>query len=521
MSILDKLGLSDKAKVGTTSSSEFSAEGGTPTFDSIPFRVQPGSSPALNTFVLVFNPNEKNIAHYGRIVEGFEINTKASPGRLQEQEAFNLGRRDLRESDQAPHIVRIMKLEILGELHLENDNLEVREISTLPQTARPVYAIEGDTVPHLLNTPTDDEQGLYIGDVDAGVGSARFLLPNLALSRHMAVLGKTGVGKSYAVGVLIEELFEKKIPIISFDVLGDTRPVATELGGIAKEVGVKDGYALPYSLIGWQELAGFFPNLTVDHLNLAQTAYAKIYDDAIAQLEEGDFQGISYNEFLGEIAHCATEIGSKAKDNAIARVRHALRSPLLTEKSVTWMSEIAKHPFINLYVGHLGQFNRNLAVGATARILQYLRRKGSIPPFVMIIDEAHLFLPSGGTSSSNVVIREMIRTARHDSIGIILVSQSPSSIDRQSLLTCNTRLIFALDPEDLRIVAGQLGDLPTPIIDRIPRLAQGRAIVASGGDLLRHPVQIRIRARKTTKHHANTPDLSQAVKTWNDQKRKE
>jgi DNA helicase HerA-like ATPase len=75
-------------------------------------------------------------------------------------------------------------------------------------------------------------------------------------------------------------------------------------------------------------------------------------------------------------------------------------------------------------------------------------------------------------------------------------------------------MIFALDPEDLRVVAGQVGDLPEETIKRIPRMARGTAVVTSAMDIMHHAVIVKIREREFTKHVAETPDLKEAVEAW-------
>jgi DNA helicase HerA-like ATPase len=87
-------------------------------------------------------------------------------------------------------------------------------------------------------------------------------------------------------------------------------------------------------------------------------------------------------------------------------------------------------------------------------------------------------------------------------------------MDKQILLTCNTRMLFALDPEDLSVVSGQIGDLPEETIKRIPRMARGTAVVTSAMDIMRHAVIVRIREREITTHVAKTPDLQKAVEKW-------
>ena len=44
---------------------------------------------------------------------------------------------------------------------------------------------------------------------------------NKLLTRHVAVLAKSGSGKSYAVGVLLEEILSKKVPLLVIDPHGE------------------------------------------------------------------------------------------------------------------------------------------------------------------------------------------------------------------------------------------------------------------------------------------------------------
>ena len=530
MSIKTILDLQEDALVGETSSSEFSSEGGMPTFDRIPFRVKAGKRPNLNTFVVALRQDDENMAHYGRIITGSELNLRARPGGMQKDDAYGMSRPDIRSSELSPDLVRIMEIELLGEIVIKDGiSLDIMEPTQLPHTGQPVYELPATIIPKLLGIPEiqdagespSNPAGLYLGKIESGGHSVPFFLPNDAIARHIAVLGKTGVGKSYAVGVLMEELYDKKIPMLSFDVLGDTEQTAIELKGKHIVAGT-DEFKIPYSIVGLEEFLAFIPNLTSDQRELIASAYGGVFDKALEKLERGEDLNIPFRELTDRVTNIGQAINSRATNNAVDRVKAAFsRSSLLTDQSVTWTNDLATSSLINIYVGHLGQRQRNLVVGAAARILQRLRRRNHIPPFVLIIDEAHLFLPGGSDlPPSTLVLREMIRTARHDSVGVILLSQSPSSMDRQILLTCNTRMLFALDPEDLRVVAGQIGDLPEETIKRIPRMARGTAVLTSGMDIMRHAVIVKIRERIKTTHVAETPDLRKAVEKWHEEHQK-
>ncbi len=514
--------------IGQTSSSLYESEGGSPTFDTVPFKIDAGHNPHLGTFVLVARQGVENIFHYGRLVEGVEINTRANPLQMQQDTAYGMPRSDIRSSEKSPDLYRVMRIEVLGEAEFKDEQFSSSETQTLPQTGQAVYELPARFISVLLGTPTAKAENerpkpvfewknvaaplcpsaLYLGNVESGGDTIPFLLPIEAMARHMAVVGKTGVGKSYAAGVLIEELLKQGVQVIAFDILGDTVKTATDVRGRSLEAGTPE-FKVPYYNIGWEEFSSFLVNLTPQQKEIVASAYGEIFDRASSS------GAVGTQDFYSEITRVGNDFGQAAvAGRAVTRVRAALQgNSLLTDTEVD-ITRLFKVPFINIFVGRLGQWQRNLVVGATVRLLQRRRRKGEVPPFVFVLDEAHLFLPGGGTTTpSTSVIREMIRTARHDSIGVVLLSQSPSSMDKQALLTCNTRLVFALDPDDQRVIAGQMGDLPEVVLSRIPHMPRGRAILTSAADIMLHPVVIQIRERET-EHTAHTPNLAQEAAEW-------
>jgi DNA helicase HerA-like ATPase len=506
--------------VGRVSSSVMAPPGiGSPTYDMVPFHIEPGYDPPLGAFVLIGREENDTLFHYGRIVQAFEENTKADPWRLQRASAYGLEEyQPIRVDDSSPHRIRVALVELLGELVFKDNRLQaVQEPTLLPRTGAPVFELPVDLIPVVVGLPVGIDNGLHVGSVKSGSETANVYLPIEAVARHIAIVGRTGVGKSYAAHVLVEELTKHGIPVVSFDVLGDVFKMAAALGGLNLTAGVD--FRVPFSTIGLSEFLSFV-NLTKDQQELVALAYDKVFNRALDALEATGTVQVRLEELLNEIRSVAGQFGQKrVGDRAARRVEAAVqRSRLLEETLSDWPQKLADRPIINVYVGHLGQEARNLIVGASARLLQILRRKGYVPPFVMLLDEAHLFLPGGGEiTPSTRVIRELVRTARHDAIGIVLITQSPSSMDKQSLLTCNTRIVFALDSEDLRLISGMLGDLPEEVVKRIPRLSKGHAILVSGSDLIRHPVEVEIRPRQTPEG-APTPNLAEEVRKWKEKR---
>lgn len=513
-SLASDFGLTEMTCIGTTSSSPYS---GSPTFDAAPFHLHGGHRPPLGTFVVI-DRGAGDALHYGRIMSGQEENPRADPVMLQQNAAYRVGARDPRPGELAPHVTRVMTIELLGEIRRAEtaSGFATAEPALLAETGMGVHTVPGERLAELLGTPTDMADGICLGTVASGGTTIPFILPTEALARHVAVLGKTGVGKSWAVGVAVEELVRLEIPVVAFDVLGDLVNAASDLGGQSLTAGTE--VRVPFSLVGFQEFLQFL-SLTSAQEEIVDSAYDEIHAGAVKVMADPAHDLPTVRDLITAILEVGSDMGQpKVGERAAKRVEAALRrSRILSEQSDATLAAIGAHAITNIFLGTLTQRERNLVVGSAARLLQRFRRAGRIPPFVFVLDEAHLFLPAGGElTPSTAVLREMVRTARHDGIGIILISQSPASLDKQVLLTCNTRLVFALDRDDLRIVGGTMGDVPEAVLQRIPKLGKGTAIISSGADIMRHTSMVAISGTRRTREGAPTPNLAKDVKSWHD-----
>jgi len=65
------------------------------------------------------------------------------------------------------------------------------------------------------------KSGLYVGLLEGKPTIKTFIDPEKLLTRHLAVIAKSGVGKSYSVAVILEELMEKGFPVIVIDPHGE------------------------------------------------------------------------------------------------------------------------------------------------------------------------------------------------------------------------------------------------------------------------------------------------------------
>ena len=79
--------------------------------------------------------------------------------------------------------------------------------------------------------------GLYVGLLDGSEGLKVFLDPRLLVTKHLAVLSKTGFGKSYFISIILEEFMENKniFTLIKEKILSKGSPLLEEIPFILRQ----------------------------------------------------------------------------------------------------------------------------------------------------------------------------------------------------------------------------------------------------------------------------------------------
>jgi DNA helicase HerA-like ATPase len=272
---------------------------------------------------------------------------------------------------------------------------------------------------------------------------------------------------------------------------------------------------IPFQLIGWNEFDQFLGAMpTAKQKEVIASAYALIRQQALTQLEEDGSIEVGLDDFENAIRVSADRQDYNHDDAAVRRARSTIEtSAVLSDEMNHWPSLMANNPIVNIDVSELGDSERGAVISATARMLQLLREEGTIPPFVLAIDEAHEFVPSGRTGASTAVVRDLVKTARHIGIGVMLMTQSPSELDSRTLRTCNTYITLALAQPEVKEIEGLLSDLSERSIEQIPNMEQGRAFVGTARDIMTHTVPVDIRERHS-KDASETPNLFDDSKEW-------
>jgi len=136
----------------------------------------------------------------------------------------------------------------------------------------------------------------------------------------------------------------------------------------------------------------------------------------------------------------------------------------------------------------------DLVVGVLTRILfqnqfwgRNLKGIGRQRPLLMVLEEAHLYLPRGGAEKfvsgyASAAVRKVFKEGRKYGIGATVVSQRPSGLDETILSQCGTFISLRLtNSDDQGRVRSMLPDSWSGITDLLPALRTGEAIIVGEG----------------------------------------
>ena len=112
---------------------------------------------------------------------------------------------------------------------------------------------------------------------------------------------------------------------------------------------------------------------------------------------------------------------------------------------------------------------------------QYVRHNDndalSFPVF-FVVEEAHILAPQNRSPNSKYWITRIAREGRKFGLGLCLVSQSPKSVDAETLSQANNMIILRLvEPKDQRHVQTASESLSEDLVKQLPSLNIGEALV--------------------------------------------
>ncbi len=390
----------------------------------------------------------------------------------------------------------------------------------MPLPGTPVDFASDELVSAVNKLGEEEPGSAFVGNV-LGRKTLVSLSVKDMVSQHLSVIASTGAGKSYTVGVLMEEMMSDKnqAAILVLDPHGEYRTL-TELANH------KDFASAKYR----PEVRVWDP----DQINIRIADLR--FSDILAIMDDGNmsermiyfFQGIyrevrrraradgidiTYAALREEVlAHCDGEDDNAKTYNAILWRLAKLENPIFDDYQHMDLSQFFRPGRLTvLDLSGREEFYQQLVATVLLRRL-FEARKGTVTgkytsestgdqyipyPTFVVLEEAHRFAPQNGEAKSKAVLKTILAEGRKFGIGVCLISQRPAKLDQDSLSQCMTQITMRIiNPVDQNQVSAAVEGLGRDLLRELPGLARGQAVISGIG--LNTPTMVQVRKRKTS-----------------------
>jgi len=334
------------------------------------------------------------------------------------------------------------------------------------------------------------EEGILLGrDIEIG----DMVRIEADRSQRILVCGKTGTGKSYSLGVCIEELARLGSAIVLvidaqgiFWTMAESNTVPEEVDGLWAFDRSPRGFPLnlmvpgdPVERFGDREIVEEMArrgievqSLRLNPSDLTPEMWCDLFD-----LDINELRGIM---LFKAVRQCRRRLGrdfliddisaevdrlrglDKTKEAVQRRLDMAHDWQVFAEEQYREIWEILRPDQINildLSVIAQGRYGlRNLVIAVLAnfifrkRTIARRREALGLPSDTkkvwLVIDEAHNFCPSGKSTLSKEILVRWAKEGRQPGLSLIVASQQPAAIDREILTQCGIRIVHRITSRD-------------------------------------------------------------------------
>ncbi len=451
----------------------------------------------------------------------------------------------------------------------EKKNTFKRNICAVPSIGALCYRLEGEHLTNLMKSISSDsakvKNPLVIGKYTMDDTSVAYLDGDKLFQRHAAIVGSTGSGKSFSVARIVEQMADLKYAnAILFDIHGEYSTDSFSKDGIVHyrianpaDLLVKDKLnnnviMLPYWLLNYEEMQALLLDRSDQNApNQAMLLSKEIFTAKSKTVQDGEYKDkitvdspIPYKlaDVLSDMEKLDTEMvpGTRGEkqgpfNGKLTRFNQRLQNKLadkrmgfmfsLSEEELqpNWLSE-----FCSALMGISDKKNKvkvidfsevpsdvlPLVTGLIARIIFSVQQwscNDKRHPLAFLCDEAHLYVQQieNHDAIADIGIKSFERIAKEGrkyGLGLVIISQRPSEVNRTVLSQCNNFISMRLtNVEDQNVIRRLLPDNLGNIAENLSLLDIGEAIVV--GDSILLPSRIRVDI-------PNIKPSSQTVKFW-------
>ena len=457
-----------------------------------------------------------------------------------------------------------------------------RGVGQYPTVGDEVHLVTNDDLKVIYGWARGKKGTISVGRIAAASGISADISVAGLVSRHSAIVGSTGAGKSNLVTVLLETVSDGSLPNARAIVIDPHGEYATALGDRARVFRIRPNeaageralwvpfWALPFIELQQLTLGGLQPNheasirdevldmkvAAAAHLAVPPPPETLTADSpvpfSIKRLwyELDKFERVTFPVNAPQTdanAHPAEQVGDaillrsdrypaaspynqapykNQKKRNLERQLDLMRSRLKDarfsflfspgggyEPDLNGEVENDLNTLVRDWVGHdkpitifdvsgLPSEVLPTIVGTMLRIVydmlfwaQDLPIGGRLQPLLVVLDEAHRFVPEGVDTPAHRTLSMIAKEGRKYGTGLMLVTQRPSEIDSAILSQCGSMIALRLtNSADRAKVSAAVPDDLGGLVDQLPSLRTGEGVFL--GEVMPIPSRVRVRKAK-------------------------
>lgn len=307
---------------------------------------------------------------------------------------------------------------------------------------------------------------------------------NKVVSRHLGILAMTGMGKSNLVALLAKRVAERNGTIIIFDYHGEYISMNIKNINIIKP-------KLNPHMMSLDELA----RLLNIHSN-ASRQRAALFECLESFSNGGDFfQSLKkclqmkiarYGASAQKIIDMITAYEKYLRKIIDENIDDVIDRIVIGSINIVDLSEL----YVNQADAVIAHW-LNRILSARKESIISMGRRGFCVPIIVVIEEAHIFIPNDQETSTKREATSIAREGRKFGIGLVVVSQRPRGLDATILSQLgNLAILRIVHSEDQNHIAKYCEPVLHDIIDELPGLNIGEAILL--GEWVKIPIIAKI-----------------------------
>jgi len=345
-----------------------------------------------------------------------------------------------------------------------------------------------------------DSSGLHIGNLMHHNLPVKLNMTRL-LQKHLAILALSGAGKSFLASGILEELLDRpeeqgQIAAIVIDTHGEYTSFADD-----------PNYSNKTKVFPLSDIRIALPKLSPHQIG-ALTGLSGAQLRELAKIMRDMKGSYSMSELVRSV-ESKEDMPPKTKDILISELEGLASTGLFGAYDYPQLGELASSGQLSVVdmSETIDMKKKQIVVYYLAKRLFDSRRAGTIPPFLLLLEEAHQYVPEKvkkENALSRGIVQTIAREGRKFNASLCLISQRPVQLSTTVLSQCNTNIILRVtNPYDLKHIGESSEGITRDVLDQISSLQVGTGLIV--GEAVNFPLFVKIRKRRSKESEKGLP----------------